>query len=138
MANARDIRVDRLGFCDELQKQFRAPLADAVKASMKAGDRADGDAFTALLAGSVRTEIDAEKFVRLWEAGKVTRDQFVSAINVGVARAKELLSESDLKRIATVEDGTPSLRVTRIKTVECSLVDAVKQLSAEIAAGGRS
>lgn len=130
----RDIRVDRLGLVDELVSQFRKPLADKVKADMAKDERVTGDSFTGLLVTGTSTEIDAEKFVGLWEAGKMTRAEFISAIKVGTARAKELLAARDLARISTTSPTSPALRVARIKGVEIELVTAVAEIAAAVAA----
>lgn len=135
MSVAQDIRLDRIGFVAELIEHYQKPLITAVKSGMTAGDRAEGQLFGGLLAASTTTDVDAEKFVRLWEAGKITRAQFVAAVKVSATAARETLSAQDFARIATVKPGAPSLRVTRLKGVEVALVDAVKEVAAEIAAG---
>lgn len=128
----RDVRVDRIGLVDEVVRQFRAPLAEQVKADMGEGDRVSGDLFGALLVCGIATDVDPEKFFKAFEAGKMTRAQFLSAIKVSTSRAREILSEKDLARISETRPTSPALRVSRLDGVQVELVDAIREISAAV------
>lgn len=130
----RDVRLDHIGFVDELQKQFANPLKTKVKADFagKSIERASGDCFDGLVVTGTRLTVDPEKFLRLFERKAITRAQFVAAISVGRDAAIDCVSREDLAKISTEAPTTPSLRVGRIKGVEINLVDAVRSIAAAI------
>jgi hypothetical protein len=129
----RDVRVDRIGFANELAKQYVDPLKDKVKAAHPAGTRLEADYFEATIAASTSTEIPASKWLRLHEAGEIDRAQFLSAISVSPAEAKKILSERDYKKIAKTGEGSPRLNVRRRPGVEIALIDALNYISATVA-----
>jgi hypothetical protein len=129
-ARKRDVRVDPIGVINVLVTEFQEPLIDAVKVKLDKGDRVEGDFFEGLVSIGVQTKVDADGLVKLWEAGKVTRAQFVRMISVKTAEAKKILAEADLLRISTTELGSKSLRVTRKDGVDAGIIEAVNRLSA--------
>lgn len=130
----REKQIDIIGFVGELQKHLAEPLKDRVKHTMglKGADRAEADYFSALLVqGTIRT-IDPSKFLQLYERGKLTRAQFVLALRINREAAAESLSGEEIDRISEQSPATPALRVTRIKGVDLSLAESVKQIAAQV------
>ena len=130
----RDCRLDLIGYVAELQDRFADPLRDKVKSELIAAreTNAAADAFEALIVEGVKTDIDAAKFLKLYEAGKMTRAQFVEAISVRKGPALKVLSGVELGKISTESPIVPQMRVSRIKAVEVGLVDAVRSIAAAI------
>jgi hypothetical protein len=130
----RDVRVDHLGFVGELADEFAKPLRDRVKTDLeeRGTPRVSGDAFQGLLVMVRSSWIDADKFLRLYERKKMSRAQFLAAISVKKEPALQVLSGQDLAAITSEGNATPSLRVTRIKGVEVSLIEAVKTIAAAV------
>lgn len=130
----RDVRVDQIGFANELKKHFIDDLKTSVKTRMMTTgtDRCQGDFFEALLADGMRSTIDPVRFFKLFQQKKITKKQFLSAISVGSDAAKAFLS---LAAVAEISSSVPvqSLTVTRKKDVQIELVDAVSTLGAAIA-----
>jgi hypothetical protein len=134
----RDVRVDRIGFAKELDRQYVDDLKDAVKAAHPVGTRLEGDYFEATVAGTSSTEVAPSGWLRLYEAKAIDRAQFLAGIKVSTTVAKDTLSQRDYKRLATTTEGSPRLNVTRRKGVEVALVDALKGLGTAISAGAEA
>jgi hypothetical protein len=129
--SAMNARIDQLGFVNELVKRFSDPLKDQIKWEMTqaAADRAAGLRFEALLVRGTSSLVDPAKFLQLYERGKLSRAQFVSAIRVQRDAALDALSRDALDAISTATPSSPALRVTRIKGVEIVLIDAVRAIA---------
>lgn len=129
----RDVRVDSIGFVGELKRQVENDLRTKLKVRMDtdALDRVRGDYFEGLLVSASSTEIDAEQWVALWQARKITREQFVAAISVGKTEAKKALGDDHVARISVTKPPTMKLNVERIEGVEPVLMDAIFRLTAE-------
>ena len=130
----RDVRVDQLGFVGELTKRHSDPLKTAIKLAManKAADRCRGDFFAGLLVTPQKSEIDPGAFLRKFEKGEITRAQFVACLTIRRKPAEEYFSGQALDSMSRDLPSTPSLTVTRLKGVEPTLVDAVRELGASI------
>jgi hypothetical protein len=136
-ACVRDIRIDQLGFAGELERSlFLKNLRATAKQNLqdKGVERAEGDYFAALLVESERATTDPDKLLRLYERGKISRAQLVSALSVTREPCKKFLSLDDLAKISTTEPATSRLTVTRKKGVQIELVDMVKTLAAVLGA----
>jgi len=121
--------IDRIGFLDELWSRIGDPLRANVKGAMRLGTKAPGAWFEAHKIGGMKTVVEAEGFVRLWESGKITRAQFVATISVLVAPARELLAEGDFARISASEAATPKLTVKRLPEMTVELADAMEEVA---------
>jgi hypothetical protein len=128
----RDVRVDRLGFVKELADQYGGPIRDAMKAAMEEGERVEGDFFEGLLAGSTSTTINKAALLRMYEAKKLTKAEFLDCIEGSVSGAKRRIDPKLLKTLCKTSEGSCSLRIARKKGVQVELVDALKALNAEI------
>lgn len=115
----RDVRVDQIGFCKELERRHADTLIAAVKLKMAAEvvERVEGDYFTGLLVGGTVRTVDPAALLKLLTKEKITVAQFLSAISVQIKPA------------------TPKLVVARKKGVEILLVDALKGLGTAIGEG---
>lgn len=134
-APPHDTRIDTLGFCAELQKRLADPLKSAVKIDMldRAIDRLAGESFDSLLVQGTTRTVDPAKFLRLYERGKITRDQFCGAIRVKSDAALDGVSRDDLAAISTEAPSSPALRVTLRKGEILSLADVMDGIRAAAA-----
>jgi hypothetical protein len=135
-AVVRDVRVDRIGFVNELVKNYADALKTGVKVAMldKSAERAAGDYFDALLVqGSTRT-IDPKDLYKLLKSGAINEKQFCSAVTVKLDACGEFLSRDQIARLADERPSSPQLRITRKKGVSIGLVEAIKAVSDAIAA----
>lgn len=131
----RDVRVDQIGFVNELQTKYVDPIKKAVKARMleRASQLAAGDFFEGkLVTGGVVGTLDPRKVFRLVKNGKLTESQFLDCVKVERGKLEEFVSGKDLDRMSEFLPATPQLRVTRIKGVEVTLVDAIKALGKDL------
>lgn len=131
-----DPRIDQLGYAGELQKKYADDLKTQVKADMlgRGIERLFGRQFEGLLVTGSSTSIDPEKFLKLYESGRITRKQYLSALSVRKEPAKDAVSGDELARISSAAPTSPALYVTRIKGVEISLVDCLQQLAQHVGA----
>jgi|SRR5665213_83439 len=130
-------RVDQLGFAAEIQKRFAEPLKEKVKEELatRAEDRVAGERFEALLVRANTHWVNPEKFLSLYESGKLTRDQFIAAVKVQRDAALNSMGRADLDEISTATPSTPALRVTQIKGAPLiELADAVAAIATAAAA----
>lgn len=72
---ARNVRVDQIGFVNELVKHYADDLKSSVKVRMLENgvEVAEGDFFSGLLVGRSATVIDPAKFLKLLEKEEITR-----------------------------------------------------------------
>jgi hypothetical protein len=134
-AVVRDVRIDRIGFASELQKQYVDDVKSAVKSDMLERETtlAEGDYFEArLVAGGTVGTIDPRKFHRLIDRGSLKLADFLACCRIDRGKAEELVAGKDLDRMSEFRPASPQLRVTRKKGVEIKLVDALKGLGAAI------
>lgn len=127
----RDVRVDQIGFVNELVSQHANNLKTALKVRMDNDsiERVRGDVFEGLLVSTFVSTVPPAKLLALYEKDKITRAQFLSALSVRKEPLEAFLSGDEIRRISETTPGNPQLRVNRIKGVELKLVDAVKGLS---------
>lgn len=132
----RDVRVDHIGFCNELASKLANDLKSAVKVRMAGEeiDRVRGDYFEGQLVQSTVSTVDPAKLLAMYAKEKITRAQMLSALTVKKEPLAEFLTGAQIDAISESGPGTPQLRITRIKGVELKLVDAVKGLGESIAA----
>lgn len=133
----RDGRLDEIGVVKELARHFDKEVIPAVKGRMaeRGQELAEADVFQGLLATGTTETIDPDKFLALFEAGTLTREQFVQCISVRKGSredpgASRYLSGAQISAISRKTKNTPALTVTRIKGVEAKLLETVEQLGA--------
>jgi hypothetical protein len=134
---AREIRVDRIGFANELVKQFADGLKDDVKARMKSEelDVVEGDFFEGkYVQGTVGT-VDPVRVFKLIKSGRLKESEFLQCIRVERGKLEEFLSGRDIDALSSFAPSTPQLRVSRKKGVEVKLVDALRGLNQAIGDG---
>lgn len=126
----RDARIDHIGFVNELDKHFAGPINDAVKLKLVADniDLAEGDFFQGLYKPGHRSALDVEKFLRLYDKGKITREQFKSILTIRRDPATKFLTGDQLAAMSFALPPAPSLTVSRKKNVELPLVEVIKAL----------
>jgi hypothetical protein len=125
----RDVRVDRLGFVQELVTHFYEPLKEKTKADARKDEQIVGDYFEASLVGTDSRYISPSRLLKLMDDGTITRAELVEMLSVKVAVAEKKLAAKVFKRLVERYDGTPRFTVTRQKGVEVELVKAVRGLS---------
>jgi hypothetical protein len=125
----RDVRIDQIGFANELVKHYVDPLKDAVKSAHEAGTSLEGDFFTARIDAADKTTVDARRWFKLFSDGEMTRDQFLDAITVSTTDARRVLGEKAFEKASTTVAAGDRLTVTRKKGAEIGLVQAVNTLS---------
>lgn len=133
-AVSRDVRVDSIGFVDELKKQLADKIRDKVKSRMTEGEiqRVAGEYFEGLLVTASTSTIDAEKLFKLYKGGKVSEKDFVSAIAVVKKPLEAFMSARDIDRISVAGPPQLQLRVTRKKDVSITVEDALRGLNLTI------
>jgi len=132
-AAAVDQRVDLIGFCKELSEQIAVPANDALRAELATGTRVEGMYFDALRTEMSTETVEAEGFLKAWEKGTMTREQFVRSIKISTTEARGVLDEKTYKRLTTRHRPTPALRVTRKKGVTVEMGEALAALGRELA-----
>jgi hypothetical protein len=128
----RDVRIDRIGFVNELVKYFADPLKEKVKADHPGKALLTADYFDAIITTPNETHIPLEKWFALFDAGTIDRKQFMEGLKVSTTVAGKVLDEKTFKRVSKTAPGSRQLRITRKKGVEVKLVDAVRHLDFEI------
>ena len=134
VAPARDVRVDQIGFVGELQKRHADLLKTRVKCRMleEELDVVRGEYFQGLFVKTTETTVDPAKLLALYDAGRISRANFLSAIKVVKEPLSAFLTGDQVEKMSTTAVGSPALRVTRLQGVEVALVDALKQLGSSI------
>jgi hypothetical protein len=129
----REARLDPIGFASLLEP-WAKDQRTGVKMSMiaKGAERATGDCFEGLVYTFTPATIDTNKFVKLFERGGMSRAQFISCLTIKKDAAGEFLSRQEIEAISNEQMPVENLKVSRIKTVEVKLVDAVKRLAEAI------
>jgi len=129
----REARLDQIGFASLLEP-WAKDQRTGVKLSMitKGAERATGDCFEGLVYSFTPATIDPAKFFRLFERGGMSRGQFLACLTVKRDEAAEFLSRQAIAAISNEQMPVEALKVSRIKTVEVKLVDAVKRLAEAI------
>jgi hypothetical protein len=135
-----DGRIDRIGFANELQRQFIDDIKSDVKISLLEADIAvaEGKFFQALLVESAASITDVAKLFKLAEKREIPLTKLQACLRVDRAAAKKIFGEMDLDRISTKAEPTQSLTVKRKAGVEIALVEALAQLSSAAAAKAAS
>ncbi len=130
----RDVRVDQICFANELWTKHVEKINAAVKGRMieRGMERVQGDIAEAVLSGGSAREIEADKFLRLYEKGKIKRKDFITAIAVKIGPSEQFLSANDIDAICIRTKRAPSLTVKRKTGVEIKLVQALEGLGAAI------
>lgn len=130
----RDVRVDQIGFCNELEKRYAKTLIASVKLKMAADvvEKVQGDYFEGLLVRAMERTVDPANLLKLLTQKKITVAQFLSAITVQIKPCTAFLSGDQINAMSDSAPATPKLLITRKKGVEILLVDVVKGLGAAI------
>jgi hypothetical protein len=128
----RDVRVDVIGFAEELAKQFARPERDKLKKAVAAKGLAavEGDFFRGELrgaGGSIKT-ISPRRFFDLIKSGRITQKQFLDCISVERGKAEEYLGDRDLDAISDEIPTGPSFWIFRKRGVEPQLVSELEHL----------
>lgn len=137
-APVRDVRVDRIGYCQDLLKLWSDPMRKALKDRLKADEIAavEGDYYEGKLAAppNVR-KIDPAKFYKLLKAKKIKEKDFLRAIAVSGSAAEEFMAPRDLEAISTFEPGEPRFTISRKKGIDVPLATAVANVANAMTAG---
>lgn len=133
----RDIRVDRIGFVNELVSEYIGG-DDGVKAKLKAtlapGDEAFADFFESKLVAATDSSVSVSALMKLYECRAISRAQFVDCLTASASKVTKLgLPLKVVKRLVKSFPGTPRLIVNRIKGMEFDLADAITALHGAIA-----
>ncbi len=132
----RDVRVDRIGFVQELAKHWIEAKPDGVKARVKmgleVGEAVEGDFFFARLDAASETEISVSAVLKLYEQKAISRAELVEMLTVRNEPARKILSPKTIQRISQTFTGSPRLVVARKEGVEVKLADAVRGIAVEL------
>jgi hypothetical protein len=123
--------IDRIGvtqdlfffYTKDLREQITAKLADDGASS------AAGEAYEASLTQTTESSISAKRFFNLMKAGKITEQQFLSAIRVGRSEALKFMPGEQLERLTTRATGSPKLTIRRQKFAEPRVSDGLRDLA---------
>lgn len=136
----RDVRVDRLGFVQELAKVYidgtdaRPGIKPQVKATMQPGEVVEGDFFEATLTGTTAAAVDVPALIRMYDKNLITRGELASCLTGSAEAVGKLgLTKARLTTIISRRAGTPRLNVKRREGVAVPLVNAVLGLHAALA-----
>ena len=139
ISRARDVRVDRVGYAQELVRLWADPIRASVKTKMKEQelDVVEGDRYEGKIAAATTSSIDAAKFFRQFKAGKIKEADFISAIRVSREAAAAFMPPRDLEAITEREPGEPRFTISRKKGIDLPLAaviaginEAVKETAA--------
>lgn len=89
----RDVRVDRIGFVNELAKHYiegDAAVKAKVKAQICAGDTAVGDFFQATLSPSTDRVVSVSGLFKLMDNGTITRAALIECLSASAKKVDEL------------------------------------------------
>jgi hypothetical protein len=137
----RDVRVDRIGFVQELVKHWieadihgdkSKGIKGLVKANLTAGETVEADFFEASLIEATDTTLSAALLLRLYDQKAITRAEMVEMLAVKVEPARKILPPKTLARLTIKSPGTPRLVVSRKPGVELTLQQAVAAVSCEL------
>jgi len=140
-APARDVRVDRIGYVQDLTRLWAEPMRKDLKARLLDEDlvAVEGDYYEGTLAAPpTLSTVDPLKFFKLYKSGKITEKDFVSAIEVNRKAAAQFILPKDLAAISTTESGEPRFTITRKKGLDVSLATAVANVGNALANAGDS
>jgi hypothetical protein len=135
---SRDIRVDRIGFVQELEGQYidgtkeKPGIKPVVKATMIVGDVLEGDFFEATLTGASTSSVPPAFVLGLLAKKKLTRAQALACLATRTGELTKAIGEAEVKKVATVEPGTPRFSVKRKEGVNVELKAALVGLSGAI------
>lgn len=143
LKTGRDIRVDAIGFAEELVKHVAKPGREKVKADAlgKQLRAVEGDFFRGEirgLDGTIKT-ISARKFLAQVKTesnptGRITMKQFLDCITVRRGEAEEFFGDRDLDEMSDEVPASPSLTIFRKKGVEPKLLEELRSLAAALQA----
>jgi hypothetical protein len=125
----RDVRIDRVGFAEELVTHFAAPLRKKIKAYHVVGSKLTADHFCGEIIPCVDTHVPAALWLDLFAKGIITQPQMLSGLSVSTTAARKVLSEADFARVAVTSPGTPRLAIARHKGASPDLVRGIIALS---------
>lgn len=107
--------VDTAG---QLDKQIKADTAvlDVYKSQIRplGGGKYLGKEYQAQVISQTQTWVDSEEFVKCFENGLITREQFISAIKVSNEFAKKLLSAEKFNSISVSALGTSQVKFSKL------------------------
>ena len=112
----RDVRVDRIGYVQELVKHWieadthgdkSQGLKGRVKAAMSGAEILEGDAFEAVLAQSTDSTLSTAGLLRLYEGKAITRPEFLQMVRGVVEPARKILPAKSFARLVLQAKGTP-------------------------------
>lgn len=137
----RDIRVDRLGFVQELAKVYidgtdaKPGIKPQVKATMQPGEVVEGDFFEATLTGTTGSAVDVPALIRMYDKNLITRGELAGCLTGSAEAVQRLpgMTKARLTTLITRKAGTPRLNVKRREGVAVPLVNAVLGLHAALA-----
>lgn len=102
----RDTRVDDIFYVQTLLKQVAEPLKAAVKAqfehllnSVHRTVWLEGEVAKSTVSLQTITSVDANKFMKSYEQGEITRSQFIEAISVKKEQASKHYSAGRLRKM---------------------------------------
>jgi hypothetical protein len=134
---ARDVRVDRIGYVQELGKLWADELKKLVKGRMiESGlELVSGDKYQGKLsAGESSSVVNAAKVWKLFKANVITEKQLVGCMSISKSELLQFLSAEQVAKLCDTMPKSPSFTVTRIKGIDVTLQQAIEQIQANFAA----
>ena len=127
----RDVRVDRVGYVEDLVDLWCTPIRKAVKSKMVDGelDLLEGDVYEGKLVATTASCIPAAALYRLLKRGKIKEKDFLAAIGVSKSEASKFLSERELAAITESAEGTPRFSIARKKGIDVTLAQIIERVN---------
>jgi hypothetical protein len=129
--SGRDVRVDRVGLVEELDRLWSAPMKKKIKEDMaKEGlEVVTADLCEAKLASSMSSWIDPVKFFKLFEKGEISRKDLLDTLSISKSAAAKFMSARDLEGVSLSEPGPAKLSIVRRKGIDLTLRQVIQGIA---------
>lgn len=128
-ADARDVRVDRIGYAEDLIDYWAAPMKAALKQRMSAEKFSvvESDRYFGKLSRPTSSTIDAAQFFKLYRDGDITEADFLSCLRISKEAAGEFLSDREIEAMSKQGAAAePRLTISRRKGIDLPLATIIQ------------
>jgi hypothetical protein len=137
-APARDVRVDRIGYAQDVLRLWADPMKQKLKERMRRDEVAlvEAERYVGQLAESTSSTVDAKKFFKLFKAGKISEADFLNCLRISKEAAGEFMAPRELEAICESHPTEPRLTIARRKGIDLPLATVIDALAEAVRAGG--
>lgn len=124
---ARDVRVDRVGYAEDLLKLWAVPMKDALKGRMARDTLTivEADRYVGRLSGSTSSIVDPVAFFKLYKKGKISERDFVACLRISKEAAEGFMAPPELAKISESKPGASRLTISRRKGIDLPLKEVI-------------